>query len=75
MSNRINPDPNPILSVGLAVGEEWYRFTFTRELSSEMLKLLGRMAANPELSFSLHDAVATGKAIRDLVWEHRPRGA
>jgi hypothetical protein len=50
-------------------GEEKYVFLYSEENRIEMLRTLGRYAADPELSFSWYDAAIMSKKIRELAME------
>jgi hypothetical protein len=50
-------------------GEEKYVFLYNEESRIEMLRTLGRYAADPELSFSWYDAAIMSKKIRELAYE------
>lgn len=50
-------------------GEEKYVFLYNEENRIEMLRTLGRYAADPELSFTWYDAAIMSKKIRELAYE------
>lgn len=50
--------------LALAKGEERYLFLFTDESRAETLRMLGRHASNPELSFTWYDAAVMSQKIR-----------
>ena len=49
--------------IALVKGEEQYVFLYSENNRSEMLRLLGRYASNPELSFTWYDAAVLNKKI------------
>jgi hypothetical protein len=49
----------------LAKGEERYVFLFDDGNCTETLRQIGRYAANPELSFTWHDAAILSQEIRE----------
>lgn len=52
--------------VALARGNEQYIFIFDDRHRTELLRTLGRFAANPELSFSWYDAAIMSQKVRDM---------
>lgn len=50
--------------IALVKGSERYVFLFDDDSRTETLKMLGRYAANPELSFSWYDAAVLGQKVR-----------
>lgn len=50
--------------LALAKGEERYLFLFNDETRAETLRMLGRYASNPDLSFSWYDAAVMSQKIR-----------
>lgn len=58
----MNDDINVL---ALVKGKERYIFLYDDTQQSEALRILGRQAANPELSFSWYDAAVLGKKIRN----------
>ena len=50
--------------LAMVKGEERYVFLFDDESRGETLRLLGRYASNPELSFSWQDAAILSQRIR-----------
>jgi len=50
--------------VTLTKGNERYVFRYTDETNTELLRTLGRYAADPELSFSWYDAAVVSQKIR-----------
>lgn len=57
----VNDDINVL---ALVKGKERYIFLYEDNQQAEALRMLGRHAANPELSFSWYDAAVLGKKIR-----------
>jgi hypothetical protein len=51
--------------LALVKGEEQYIFLFDDGNRTETLRMLGRYAANPDLSFSWYDAAVLSEKIRD----------
>lgn len=50
--------------IALVKGEERYIFLYDDESRAAALEAIGRHAANPELSFSWHDAAVLGQKVR-----------
>ncbi len=50
--------------LALVKGEERYVFLYDDASRSETLRVLGRFASNPELSFSWYDAAVLSQKIR-----------
>jgi len=50
--------------IALVKGEEQYIFLYNEDNRAETLRLLGRYASNPELSFSWYDAAVLSQKIR-----------
>ncbi|MBU6238580.1 MAG: hypothetical protein KGQ51_12205 [Planctomycetes bacterium] len=53
--------------LALVRGEEQYIFVFDPTRRTELLRLLGRYAADPELSFNWFDAAILSHKIRELM--------
>jgi hypothetical protein len=53
--------------VALVRGEEQYIFMFDEENRTETLRMLGRFAADGELSFTWYDAAILSQRIRELM--------
>lgn len=53
--------------LALVKGEEQYLFLFDDSNRTETLRMLGRYAANPELSFTWYDAAILSQKIRDTL--------
>jgi hypothetical protein len=53
--------------VTLVRGEEKYVFVFHPERRTELLRLLGRYAADPTLSFNWYDAAVLSQRIREMM--------
>jgi len=52
--------------VALVRGEEQYIFLFDEANRTETLRMLGRYAADPELSFNWYDAAILSQKVREL---------
>jgi hypothetical protein len=50
--------------IALVKGEEQYVFLYNESNRAETLRLLGRYASNPELSFTWYDAAVLSQKIR-----------
>ena len=50
--------------VAIVKGEERYVFMFDDDSRAETLRMLGRYASNPELSFTWYDAAVLSQKIR-----------
>lgn len=59
--------------LALAKGEERYLFLFSDSQRAEALRMLGRHASNPELSFSWYDAAVLGQQIRSTSASPTPK--
>lgn len=55
--------------LALIRGEERYVFLYNEANRIELLRTLGRYAADPELSFTWYDAAVMSKKIRDIAYE------
>ena len=53
--------------VALVRGEEQYVFVFDEKRRTELLRLLGRYAADPTLSFTWYDAAILSQKIREML--------
>jgi hypothetical protein len=53
--------------LALVKGEEKYIFLFDDSQRTETLRMLGRFAADPELSFSWYDAAVLGQKVRQTI--------
>lgn len=51
---------------------ETYVFSFNDDTRTELLRTLGRMAADPELSFSWYDAAILSQKARNTVCQSVP---
>lgn len=49
-------------------GEEQYIFLYNDDNRVEMLRTLGRFAADPQLSFSWYDAAVLSKKVREIAY-------
>ena len=58
-----------IIVLALIRGEERYVFLYNDANRVELLRTLGRYAADPELSFTWYDAAVMSKKIRDIAYE------
>jgi hypothetical protein len=52
--------------LALVKGEERYIFLYDDERRVETLRMLGRYAADPQLSFTWYDAAVMSKRIREM---------
>ena len=57
--------------LALVKGNERYVFLFDDDNRVEMLRQLGRFAANPELSFTWYDAAVMSQKIRETAFAER----
>lgn len=57
----MNDDINVL---ALVKGKERYVYLYDDSQQAEVLRMLGRHASNPELSFSWYDAAVLGKKVR-----------
>ena len=55
--------------LALVKGEERYVFLYDDNNRTETLRMLGRFAADPQLSFSWYDAALLSKKIREMAAE------
>ena len=53
--------------IALVRGEEHYVFVFDPKRHTELLRLLGRYAADPSMSFNWYDAAVLSQKIRELM--------
>ena len=53
--------------IALVRGEEHYVFVFDPKRRTELLRLLGRYAADPTMSFNWYDAAVLSQEIRELM--------
>lgn len=53
--------------VALVRGEEQYVFVFDESRRTELLRMLGRYAADPSLSFTWYDAAILSQKIREVM--------
>lgn len=58
--------------LALIKGNEKYCFLYSDEKKQECLKVLGRWASNPELSFTWYDAAVLSKRMRDIEKSLKP---
>ncbi len=59
--------------LALVKGNERYVFLFDDDNRVEMLRQLGRFAANPELSFTWYDAAVMSQKIRETAFAERQK--
>ena len=59
--------------IALVRGEEHFVFVFDPKRRTELLRLLGRYAADPSMSFNWYDAAVLSQKIRDLLPASLPR--
>ena len=59
-----NTEGKDVKVIALIKGLEQYVFVYNENNRSEILRLLGRYASNPELSFSWYDAAVLSQKIR-----------
>jgi hypothetical protein len=57
--------------LALVKGAERYVFLYDDASRSEALRVLGRYASNPELSFSWYDAAVLSQKIRQETQKHK----
>ena len=57
---------NEINVLALVKGEERYIFLYDDKNRTETLRILGRYAADPQLSFTWYDAAVMSKKIREM---------
>jgi hypothetical protein len=60
----VNDDDINVLA--LVKGQERYIFLYDDSQKAEALRVLGRFASNPELSFSWYDAAVLSQKIRQM---------
>lgn len=53
--------------IALVRGEEHYVFVFDPKRRTELLRLLGRYASDPAMSFNWYDAAVLSQKIRELM--------
>ncbi len=58
--------------LALVKGEERYIFLYDDANRTETLRMLGRYAADPQLSFSWYDAAVLSKKIRESATDAQP---
>lgn len=66
----MNEDVNVL---ALVKGKERYIFLYEDSQQADVLRALGRAAANPELSFSWYDAAVLSKKVRQESQRNAPR--
>lgn len=65
--SRLSNDDEALNVLGLQKGQEYYLFLFRDDGRAEALRALGRFAANPDLTFTWHDAAVLSQRIAKLV--------
>ena len=60
--------------LALVKGEERYVFLFDDSSRAATLRVLGRYASNPELSFTWYDAAVLSQKIRQTAPADKPQG-
>ena len=70
---RRYPVTQDINVLALVKGEERYIFLYDDDHRSEALRMLGRFASNPELSFSWYDAAVLSQRVRQSAQEAAER--
>ncbi|MCA9130887.1 MAG: hypothetical protein KDB22_27575 [Planctomycetales bacterium] len=63
---------NEVNVLAMVKGEEHYVFLYDDKNRVETLRMLGRYAADPQLSFSWYDAAVMSKKIREMAYEEEP---
>ena len=61
--------------LALVKGDERYIFLYDDDHRSDALRMLGRFASNPELSFSWYDAAVLSQRVRQSAQEAAEREA
>ncbi len=61
--------------LALIKGEERYIFLYDDSNRTETLRMLGRFAADPQLSFSWYDAAVMSKKVREMATAEEARVA
>lgn len=64
LSNEATAVSRDINVLALIKGEERYIFLYDEKNKAETLRILGRYASNPELSFTWYDAAVLSQKIR-----------
>ena len=64
LGNEFDTVEQDIKVIALIKGEERYVFLYNDNNRAETLRLLGRYASNPELSFTWYDAAVLSQKIR-----------
>ena len=74
-SGEGEPDVSQDINVlALVKGSERYIFLYDDESRAETLRVLGRYASNPELSFTWYDAAVLSQKIRQESQKHHHMG-
>lgn len=58
------PAPSDITTMAMLKGEERYIFLYDDDHKADVLRVFGRFAGNPELSFSWVDAAVMSQKVR-----------
>ena len=66
-ARRVGGMNGEINVVALVRGEEQYIFMFDEANRTETLRMLGRYAADPELSFTWYDAAVMSQKVREML--------
>jgi hypothetical protein len=64
---------NEVNVLALVKGEERYIFLYDDKNRTETLRILGRYAADPQLSFTWYDAAVMSKKIREMSAAAQPQ--
>lgn len=63
--NRLDPPQPGLVTVALVKGDEKYLFVFDETQEPEILRVFGRFASNPLLSFTWYDAAVLSQQVKD----------
>lgn len=67
--NRIQPTEIALHTVALIKGDERYLFVFDDTQEPEVLRVFGRFASNPALSFTWYDAALLSQKVHERNYE------
>lgn len=67
--NRIQPIEPGLNTIALIKGDERYLFVFDDNQVAEVLRVFGRFASNPTLSFTWYDAAVLSQKVRERNYE------
>jgi len=56
--------------IAIVKGQERYVFSYDDESRAEVLRVIGRFASNPELSFTWYDAAVASQRVREKMNRH-----